>query len=73
MDSRKKVQLYFAGLFVVFPIIFIVSSFLWRTVILNKGFAMVATDAFSIIGIYYLIISLIFMFVNIKNIKSLIT
>ncbi len=73
MDSNKKVKLYFAGYFVVFPIIFIVSSFVWRAMILNKEIAMVATDALSIIGIYYLIISIISIFVYIKNIKSLLS
>ena len=73
MDSSKRIQLYFAGYFAVFPIIFIVSSILWRAVILNKEFAMVATDAFSILGIYYLIISIIVIFVYMKNIKSLIS
>ncbi len=67
MDSKTKAKLYFAGYFVVFPIIFIVSSFVWRAMILNKEFAMVASDALSILGIYYLITSLIYM----KNIKSL--
>ncbi len=69
MDRKKKVELYFAGYFVVFPIIFIVSSFLWRAMILNKEFTMVASDALSILGIYYLITSLICL----KNIKSLLS
>ncbi|WP_455662973.1 hypothetical protein [Pradoshia sp.] len=69
MDRKKKVELYFAGYFVVFPIIFIVSSFLWRAMILNKEFTMVASDALSILGIYYLITSLICL----ENIKSLLS
>ncbi len=73
MDSSKKIKLYFTGYYVVFPIIFIVSSFLWRAIILNKEVSMVATDALSIIGIYYLVISIISTFVYIKNIKSLIS
>ena len=73
MSSNKRFQLYFAGFFAVFPIIFIISSIFWRAVILDKDFAMVATDAFSIVGIYYLIISIIFIFVYRKNIKSLLS
>ncbi|WP_455675119.1 hypothetical protein [Pradoshia sp.] len=69
MDRKKKVELYFAGYFVVIPIIFIVSSFLWRAMILNKEFTMVASDALSILGIYYLITSLICL----ENIKSLLS
>ncbi|QFK72389.1 hypothetical protein F7984_14635 [Pradoshia sp. D12] len=70
MNSSKLFQLYFSGFFALFPITFIVSSFLWRAVILNKEFVMVATDAFSILGIYYLIISIIFIFLYMKDIKS---
>ena len=73
MDSNKKVTLYFVGYFVVFPIIFIISSFVWKAMILNKEIAIVAADALSIIGIYYLIISIISIFVYIKYIKSLLS
>lgn len=73
MDSIKKIKLHFIGYFVVFPITFIVSSFVWRAMILNKEIVMVAKDALSILGLYYLIISIISIFVYIKNIKSLIS
>ena len=73
MDIIKKIKLHFVGYFVVFPLIFIVSSFVWRAMILNKEIAMVATDALSILGIYYLIISIISIFVYIKNVKSLLS
>lgn len=73
MDNIKKIKLHFVGYFVVFPLIFIVSSFVWRAMILNKEMAIVATDALSILGIYYLIISIISIFVYIKNIKSLLS
>ena len=71
MDINKQFQLYFVGFFLVFPIIFIVSSILWRAIVLNKTFAMVANDAFAITGIYNLIMSIIFIFVYRKNIKKL--
>ena len=72
MNNIKKIKIYFAGYFVAFPLIFIVSSFLWRAIILNREITMVAADALSIIGIYYLIISIIFIFVYFKIGKSLI-
>ena len=69
MDRSKQFQLYFLGFFIVFPIIFIVSSILWRTVILDKPYLMVATDAFGILGIYNFIMSIIFIFTYRKKIK----
>jgi len=73
MDSHKKAALYFVGYFVVFSIIFIISSFIWKAMILNKEITIVAADALSIIGIYYLIISIISILVYIKHIKSLLS
>ena len=73
MDSHKKAALYFVGYFVVFSIIFIISSFIWKAMILNKEITIVAADALSIIGIYYLIISIISLFVYIRYIKSLLS
>ena len=73
MDSHKKAALYFVGYFVVFSIIFIISSFIWKAMILNKEITIVAADALSIIGIYYLIISIISLFVYIRHIKSLLS
>ena len=70
MDSIKKIKLYFVGYFLVFPVLFITSSFLWRAIILKKEMMMVATDALAITGIYYLIVSLISILVYIKDIKS---
>ncbi|PQD95607.1 hypothetical protein CYL18_06850 [Pradoshia eiseniae] len=70
MDSIKKIKLYFVGYFLVFPVLFITSSFLWRAIILKKEMMMVAIDALAITGIYYLIISLISILVYKKDIRS---
>ena len=70
MDSIKKIKLYFVGYFLVFPVLFITSSFLWRAIILKKEMIIVATDALAITGIYYLIVSLISIVVYKKDMKS---
>ena len=70
MDRIKKIKLYFVGYFLVFPVLFITSSFLWRAVILKKEMIIVATDALAITGIYYLIVSLISIVVYKKDIQS---
>ena len=69
MNYRKKTKLYFAGFFVAYPILLIISSFLWRAFILDKDIGVVATEAFSIVGIYYLIISILSALVYLRNIK----
>ena len=69
MNDSKKTKLYFAGFFVAYPILFIISSFSWRAFILDKHIGVVATEAFSIVGIYYLIISILSVLVYLRNIK----
>ena len=69
MNDSKKTKLYFAGFFVAYPILLIISSFLWRAFILDKDIGVVATEAFSIVGIYYLIISILSVLVYLRNIK----
>lgn len=49
-------------LFLVLPITFMLSSFSWRYVFLHRELFIIATDCFSILGIYYVIVSLIFSF-----------
>jgi len=41
---------------------FLVSSFFWKLVIKSYEFTEVMTDSLSIIGIYYLLTSFIFLF-----------
>ncbi len=56
----KKERLYFLGYFLIFPVIFIISFFLWRFIIQSNSIWDVLTDFLSILGIYYLIISICF-------------
>ena len=73
MDRFKKIKLYFVGYFLVFPVLFITSSFLWRAIFLKKEMMMVVTEALAITGIYYLIVSLISIMVYKKDMKSFIS
>lgn len=57
-----KEKLYFSGYFLLFPIIFIISSLLWRYIIRSNELGTVLTDALSILAIYYLIVSIVFSF-----------
>ncbi|MGE6753682.1 hypothetical protein ACQKFO_09545 [Rossellomorea sp. NPDC071047] len=60
---KQKEKLYFVGYFLVFPLIFITSFLLWVFVIKGNELWTVMTDALSIIGIYYILTSIIFGFV----------
>ncbi|MEY9865204.1 membrane protein implicated in regulation of membrane protease activity [Peribacillus sp. B2I2] len=57
-----KGTLYFLGYFLLFPIIFMISFFLWRFVIKGNDLWMVLTDSLSILGLYYLFTSILFSF-----------
>lgn len=54
-------KLYFAGYFLLFPLLFLISSFLWKIVIKSDDFGVVATDSLSIMAIYYLLVSILFV------------
>lgn len=54
-------KLYFAGYFLMFPLLFLISSFLWKIVIKRDDFGVVATDSLSIMAIYYLLVSILFV------------
>lgn len=56
-----KQKIYFLGYFLLFPTIFIVSSFLWRFLIRSNDLLMVLTDSLSILAIYYFIVSIFFV------------
>lgn len=65
---NNKSVLNFIGYFVLFPMMFLLSSFLWKYIIKKHELMNSMTDTLSILGLYYILISLIFMFLNIKNI-----
>ncbi|WP_238942719.1 hypothetical protein [Planococcus beigongshangi] len=52
---------YFIGYFLMFPLVYIVSSFIWRFVIKSYDLAEVLTDTLSITAIYYVLISILFV------------
>jgi hypothetical protein len=69
MMEQRKEKLYFLGYFLVFPLIFITSFLLWGFVKQGNGLWTVLTDALSILGIYYILTSIIFGFVMRKEVK----
>lgn len=57
-----KVKLYFSGFFLLIPIIFMISAFLWRFIIQDNDLWIVITDSLSILALYYFIVSIFFSF-----------
>ncbi|WP_370294344.1 hypothetical protein [Rossellomorea marisflavi] len=55
----KNQKLTFIGYFLVIPLIFFVSTLLWRWGIKRTDIGVVLTDGLSILGVYYLLISVI--------------
>ncbi|KQU63114.1 hypothetical protein ACPJHQ_03880 [Rossellomorea sp. H39__3] len=55
----KNQKLTFVGYFLVIPLIFFVSTLLWRWGIKRTDIGVVLTDGLAILGIYYLLISVI--------------
>ncbi|UTE72345.1 hypothetical protein M1I95_19090 [Rossellomorea marisflavi] len=55
----KNQKLTFVGYFLVIPLIFFVSTLLWRWGIKRTDIGVVLTDGLAIVGIYYLLISVI--------------
>jgi hypothetical protein len=55
----KNQKLTFLGYFLVIPVIFLVSTLLWRWGIKRTDIGVVLTDGLAILGIYYLLISVI--------------
>ncbi len=55
----KNQKLTFLGYFLVIPVIFFVSTLLWRWGIKRTDIGGVLTDGLAILGIYYLLISVV--------------
>ncbi|MCM2587810.1 hypothetical protein NDQ53_00650 [Rossellomorea marisflavi] len=55
----KNQKLTFVGYFLIIPLIFFVSTLLWRWGIKRTDIGGVLTDGLAILGIYYLLISVI--------------
>ncbi|ALS77384.1 hypothetical protein ACQKDD_14765 [Planococcus kocurii] len=50
-------KLVFFDYFILFPVLFLFSSLLWRFVIRNGELLIVAADALAILAIYYFFVS----------------
>ncbi|PID15309.1 hypothetical protein CSV63_09095 [Sporosarcina sp. P34] len=57
-----KQRTYFLGFFVLFPIFFMIISFLWKYVFRGIELGEVLTDTLGILAIYYFIVSVFFSF-----------
>jgi len=69
----NKSKLIFIGLFVVLPLFFLIGAFVSRALIQGTELSVVFGNTFGILGIYYVLISVIFIIssglrnVNLKN------
>ena len=57
-------------LFVLLPVLYLIGSFITRYLIKGRDFSLFFNGTFGILGIYYVIVSIIFMITtNIKNVN----
>ena len=61
---NRMTKLYFNALFILFPVLFLFSSLLWKIVIRSYNVFEVITDTLCIIAIYYFLMSCIFIFLS---------
>ena len=66
---KNKISFIFIVLFIFVPFSYILSFFIWKSVINKGGLMLIATECLSIIGMYYLITSVIFFVIYIKKIN----
>lgn len=55
-----KQKIYFLSYFLLFPIFFMISSFLWKYVFRSNELWEVLTDTLAILAIYYFIVCIFF-------------
>ncbi len=66
----NKTKLTYIGLFILLPVLYLVSSFIVRYLVQGRDLSLFFSDAFGILGIYYVLVSIIFMIsTNIKNVS----
>jgi hypothetical protein len=66
----NKSKLTYIILFVLFPVFYLIGSFIVRYLILGRDFSLFFSDSFGILGMYYVVVSIIFMITtNIKNVN----
>ncbi|MDQ0230140.1 TRAP-type mannitol/chloroaromatic compound transport system permease small subunit [Metabacillus malikii] len=66
----RNFKLYFLGYFIYFPFIFIISFIIWMYLIRNHDLWTVFSDCTSIIGLYYLMTSVVFTLVFINSVSK---
>lgn len=59
---NKKLKLYFMGYYIFFPLVFIISFFIWMYLVKQNHLWTVLSDGTSISGLYYMITSIVFVF-----------
>lgn len=67
MSNSSK--LTFLGFFILFPITFLLANLIWRFFIRNEGFINIVTGSLSILGIYYILASIAFALMKIRDIN----
>lgn len=65
MNNKFKITLNF---FLLFLISFLLASLIWRFFIRNIAFINVTTNSLSILGIYYILASVVFVVMKIRNV-----
>lgn len=58
----QRLKLYFLGYFLYFPLYFFIIYFIWMFMIKSDKLFDVFSNSTSIIGIYYIIVSVFFVF-----------
>ena len=58
----QKLKLYFLGYFLYFPVSFFIIYFIWMFMVKSAKLLEVFSNSTSIIGIYYIIASMFFVF-----------
>ncbi|MBW3112483.1 hypothetical protein KYJ26_11615 [Bacillus sp. MCCB 382] len=70
MMEKQKETLTFLGCFLMFPLLFIASFIVWGAVIQGNRLWSLLTDALSIIGISYILTSMMFGFMMRKRARN---
>ncbi len=66
----NKLKLTYIVLFVLLPVLYLVSSFIVTYLLQGREFSLFFSDVFGILGIYYVLVSIIFMIAtNIKDVS----
>jgi hypothetical protein len=66
----NKTKLIFIGLFIVVPLFYLISTFIVRFLIRGVDTFLFFSETFGILGIYYVLVSIIFaIFFGVKNVN----